>query len=550
MGLLYIKTEDGRKKPSVWVWLVLLGTLLGVSIFLVTNTRETGLDEMAGKTKKAKAQQAPIPVEKGETSKSTAEMDAQTRNEMTAQINRETEENNGYLAKPRRDEIEEKYHQLYAERMKANFRPSTENRLSKMQHPDATPPPAPQVDTSKTTTTRYRTLSERLAAEGIKTGGGDGGGGKGGGKSIDFAPPTNGANKTPIDPLAAADGMKENSTAMKSFLPLGTFIPCVLDGDIVTSTLTSNVWANVVIDVTFRRQLQLPKGLVKLRGKTAMEPTQDVVDIVFDTMVFSDGTELPISGFAYAAFDPRYPHRFRTRGVPGEIIVPPMWIKFQSLILSAALGASDAYIQNYIAENTTTPSTWTSIPVTTTTGNTTTTTTQMVQNQGQAVNGQIAATVGLSAAQQALTQLVTMITADAEKYKPYLIVEKGTPLFVQLDATVDVGTRRLNGFAISKDAEMRKNIELSKQGVPMPDTREIYPPGDARAKYTGQARSGGDQTGNALAGVEASQNQLNNMLKNNLNTTGPGTSTAMGEVDGTYNTTTPQSVQNILKNLQ
>lgn len=504
MGLLYVKTEDGRKKPSVFVWLGLLGVLLGVSIFLVTNTRETGLDELTGNTKRAKEEKAPIPVEKAESKKADEIMDTQTRNEMDTQIQRETNENNGFLSQDRRLQIEEKYRQLAQERARANFQPTTGNRITKMQRPDPTPTPAPSADKEKIERPKYKTLAERLAEVGGKSGGKPSAGGTSG-KSLDFARPKNGADATPLMTTNTPTGDKTPG-AVRNFLPLGTFIPCVLDGDIVTSDLASHVWANVVIDVTFRRQLQLPKGLVKLRGKTALEPTQDVVDVMFDTMVFSDGTELPIMGFAYAAFDPRYPHRFRTRGIPGEIIVPPMWVKLQSLILSAALGASDAYIQNYINENTSTPSTWVNQPVINpTTGQVTT---QMVQQQGQPVNNQIGATIGLSAAQSALEDLVQTVQRDAEKYKPYLIVEKGTPFFIQLDSTVNIDSRRVNGYALFKEEEMRRNIELAKQGVPMPDTKEVYPPGDARAKYSGLAGSQSNQP--EMAALQNAQASINN----------------------------------------
>lgn len=543
MGLLYVKTEDGRKKPSVWVWLTLLGILLGVSIFFVTNTRETGLDELTGSTKQAKAEKAPIPVEKTESEKAGGDMDAQTRNEMEAQIQRETEENNGFLPKNRKDQIEEKFREVANERAKANFQPSTENRLTKLNRPDPTPAPTPKKDTEKTERAGYKTLAERLGGKGGSGGGGGGGGSKG--KAIDFPEPKNGADKTETKVQGPDEKAWGKEKRLKNFLPMGTFIPCVLDGDIVTSTLTSSVWANVVIDVTFRRQLQLPKGLVKIRGTTAIEPTQDVVDVVFDTMLFSDGTELPISGFAYAAFDPRYPHRFRTRGIPGEIIVPPMWIKFQSLVLAAALGASDAYIQNYIAENSNSSSTWTPISVPNGTNGTTTT---WAQTQGNQVNNQIWPTIGLTAAQGALTLLVNDISKDAEKYKPYLIVDKGTPFFIQLESTVDIDSRRINGYAISKDEELKRNIELAKQGVPMPDNKQIYPPGDARAKYTGQAGTEGNTSqGQAQNQMTQSQKLLNTLgAKTGFPSSPAGATGGTGAVPGT---TTPNSVQQILQNL-
>lgn len=484
MGLLYVKTADGRKKPSLWVWLFLLAVLLGGSIFLVTNTKETGLQEMTGTTKARLEERAPIPIERDESDKSagSSSMDAETINAMKAQIALEKEQGGGYLDSGREQQIINKYEREYENKQASNFRPTVDERLRRMQEADEPEEPAPTPTPPQTETVeRYRTLGERLASENISPS-------QRSNSVREFGSPP---ERTPPEDIPKSPQGNISSTdwtEASNLLPLGTFVPCVLDGDIVTSDLTSHVWANVVLDVTFRRQLQLPKGLVRLRGQTATQPVQDVVDVIFDTMVFSDGTELPMSGFAYGAFDPRYPHRFRTRGIPGELIIPPLFIRLQGLLYTAALGASEAYVQNYVNENTQTQTTYTPVPIVNpTTGETTY---QIVQNQGQPVNNQIGGTIGLGAAQGALEELVGRAQDDLDKYRPYLIVEKGTPFYVQLDTTLDLSKRRVNGTAIAREERLKRDLELQKQGVPMPmQEPAVFPPGDARSKYSGAQRT-------------------------------------------------------------
>jgi len=513
MGLIFVKTADGKQKPSLFVWLLVLVVLLGGSLFIVTNKRTTGLEELHGNSRAQKQAEAPSPINKKETIKSSqAGMDAETQNAMEAQIKKETEENGGYLAPQRTDEIQRKYEAEYEQKQSANFRPTVTQRLGEMGKTNATPaPPKPAQPKKSASSGRYKTLAERMEADGIKPNQ------RGNSGGTDFKQPTNiSKNQVDTNTIRSDTPTGPNWSKSTNLLPLGTFIPCVLDGDVVTTDLTSHVWANVVLDTTFRRQLQLPKGIVKIRGKTASEPVQNLVDIFFDTMVFSDGTELPISGFAYAALDPRFPNRFKARGIPGKMIVPPYFVKLQSLIYSAALGASDAYIQNYLNENTTTQSTFTTVP--TIDPNTGQVSNQIQQTQGQPVNNQIGATIGLSAGQAALEDLVTEAKKDLEKYRPYVTIEKGTPLYVQLDTTVDVNTRKINGTAIAKEAELQRNLALSAKGVPMPKTTEIYPPGDARAKYTGYDPSTGTSSTAANAtspGVQEATNQFLNQLQPN-----------------------------------
>lgn len=498
MGFLYVKTSDGKKKPSVWVWLFLLGLILAGSIFLVSNKRVTGMDKILS-TDKAQREnnEGPSPMEMGESSRDIQGLDAEAINQMNEQIDREKAENNGWISKERLDEIKRKYEEETLSRSKSNFQPTVDERLSNFSEPTSTPPPpSPEALENVTKPKRFMTLAERLEAEGIE-----------GKPSRDSGSEEFGLPQAVADRQKNIEEMKSaqppamgGEQRIRNLLPMGTFIPCVLESDIITTDLSSNVWATVVLDVTFRRQLQLPKGLVRLRGKTASEPVQNMVDIHFDVMLFSDGAELPINGFAYATFDPRYPNRFKVRGIPGEMIVPPLYLKLQGLVYSAALGASDAYIQNFANENTTTPNTFTTVPyVDPVTGQTQSV---ITQEQGNPVNNRIGETVGLSAAQGALEEWVTQAQKDLEKYRPYVVVEKGTPIFVQLDETVDVAKRTINGVAIAQAEAMAAGTQ--RMGARSTDV--LYPPGDARSQYS--SRVGNSQSGTPGSIAEAGNDFL------------------------------------------
>lgn len=503
MGFLYVKTADGKKKPSVWVWLFLLGLILAGSVFLVSNKRVTGMDEILNTDRAQMANnEGPAPMEMAESGRDIEGLDAEAINQMNEQIEREKSENNGWISNDRLNEIKRKYEQETLTRTKSNFQPTVEERLSSFSEPTATPPPpSPEALENVSKPKRFMTLAERLQAEGIEsTPNRDSG-------SEEFGIPQAVADRQKLDEniRTGQPSLINQQERIKNLLPMGTFIPCVLESDIITTDLTSHVWATVVLDVTFRRQLQLPKGLVRLRGKTASEPVQNMVDIHFDVMLFSDGSELPINGFAYATFDPRFPNRFKIRGIPGEMIVPPLYMKLQGLVFAAALGASDAYIQNYVNENTSTPNTFTTVPyVDPVTGQTQSV---ITQNQGNPINNRIGETVGLSAAQGALEEWVAKAQEDLEKYRPYVVVEKGTPIFVQLDETVDVSQRKVNGVAIAQ----AEAAAAGGQRMGAANSNEIYPPGDARSKYSN--RVGGNQSG-VPGGIAAASNDFLKQLQN------------------------------------
>jgi hypothetical protein len=224
----------------------------------------------------------------------------------------------------------------------------------------------------------------------------------------------------------------------QNLLPLGTFIPVALDQDVVTTDLAQLVWVTVEQDVYFRRQLQLPKGVVRLRGTAATRPVQDCVDLYFDVAVFADGTELPLAGQGYSAYDPRWPDRYQVRGVPGILVQTPLWVTLSSVFLSS-LNAASAYFTDAFAPQ---------------------------NNQFSSTGSKIAQApeaLGAASAHGATNALSQKLLDNLAQYRPYVKLQKGQPLFVQLLRTVDLSKRRVNGFAAAQAADRELQIARARQ---------------------------------------------------------------------------------------
>ncbi len=511
---LFVQAKDGSRKLGILVY-------IAAALLVIIPTILLFKSEGSPMAKKSKQQEAgPPPIQRPETENSQAQ---EMPNTLIAERNRElqiAEEQKSGLNpadyEKRKLEIEEKYKAKNEGSRNSSARINFTDRIDDFKREPKKEQPLPTPTPVKDNTQGYMTFAERMAAEKkqIKNSSKN--------KPISFE---NAKKKEPPKENLVVNHTTDQTMSgkagesPKNILPLGTFIPCVLEQDIISSDLQSHVWVSVATDVTFRRQLQLPLGLVRIRGKTATQPTQNMLDIVFDVMVFSDGTELPIQGFAYSAFDIRYPDRYRIRGIPGKMITPPMYTTILSLLLSAGLGASDAFIQNNANQNTSTQSTFTTVPqIDATTGNVTTT---LQQTQGQPVNNQIWGTVGLSAAQAGAEKFADIVQKDLDKYQPYVKLEKGTPLFIQLDSTVDISGRRINGLAIKAEEEMQKRSQKdysARSGEP-----DTYPPGDARYRYDGRAQTpsvinpmAAQQGGNGGAGGQAPAYSQNEVINNKL----------------------------------
>ena len=501
MGLIFVKTQDGKRKPSLFVFVFFLTLLIGLSSLFFFGDHKSGLESMS-ETQKTATGEEPSPIDDNQFNLTkSSETDSTTENAITTQIEFEKEQGGGYLPEERIKEIRDFHEKKFQENSNSVFRTQQKSRLEILKETISGTKPTtnPEASTAEPKTKNYQTFSERMGNKEVAKGTG--------GITFESPKPNSDANARAAEKNNSANNSTQISTG-KSFnpsknfqnmLPLGTFIPCILEGDVITTDLSSHVWATVALDVTFRRQLQLPKGLVRARGNTATEPVHDMVDIHFDTLVFSDGTELPISGYAYAALDPRYPNRYKIRGIPGELIKPPLYLKLQALLYSAAIGASEAYVQNFINENTETNSSFTTVPVINpSTGQVTE---QIQQNQRPPVNQNIGATIGLSAAQSSVAELLEMAKKDLEKFRPYAMVEKGTPIYIQLDNTIDLSKRAINGVAIAA-----AEAEAQNKKVPI---QTVYAPGDARAKYNTPVSPNGLAAPSIAAQTDEFLKQLN-----------------------------------------
>jgi len=99
---------------------------------------------------------------------------------------------------------------------------------------------------------------------------------------------------------AAAEGPVPAATAQgspKRFLHTGFTFDAVLRTAIFSYNTNTPVIAETEFDVSFLGKMMIPKG-TKLIGTSAIEKTDDRVNVAFHTMVFPDGSELKFNGLA------------------------------------------------------------------------------------------------------------------------------------------------------------------------------------------------------------------------------------------------------------
>ncbi|OAM91540.1 hypothetical protein OH491_23930 [Termitidicoccus mucosus] len=198
-------------------------------------------------------------------------------------------------------------------------------------------------------------------------------------------------------------------------VPTGTRLAVCLVNNVISSSLDQRVWAVTTQELVFRRQVQLPRG-VMLGGSTGGSPVRNQLDVVFDLMVFPDGTELPISGFAVNAYNPLYPGVEGMRGLVDLYIEPPEIQQWLPILLEAVSG----YTNVAFAEGTVVRSE-TGVP--------------MVDPRVQfnkAINSSVA-------------MMKSRIFSYLEKYTPYVHLRKGMPFYVEVMSTVDFSKRQLGG---------------------------------------------------------------------------------------------------------
>ena len=226
------------------------------------------------------------------------------------------------------------------------------------------------------------------------------------------------ANYVPADVIA-----KRALFLSANSVPTGTHLSVRLMNNVRSnSTFKQRVWAMTTQELVFRRQVQLPRGV--LLGGSVGSTSQEQVDISFDIAVFPDGTELPLSGFGVGGADPRYPDLSGMRGLRDLYIEPPLWHEFFPIILAGVTSYTNTSLQTgqggVIVGSSGVPQT----PNGTTQVN-------------EAVNGMV-------------LRIQSDVLAYLSRYSPYIHLRKGYPFFVELDSTVDFSARRLNAMGYEK----------------------------------------------------------------------------------------------------
>jgi Bacterial conjugation TrbI-like protein len=418
----------------------------------------------------------------------------------------------------REAEVKEKYKQESENEAKLDARTNYEDRLRKFMETEPTPQALTHFqntnDPAKDDYKGWVPFSIRKEKGMVKENGKQGA-------------PTQGVAKTPEEeekkkgpdnkPLSNEEQVVANyqesidfdkAEGDQNFLPLGTYIPAVLLEDIITTDLQQYVTASVAQDVTFRRRLQLPKGAVMLRGRTAAEPVHNVADIHFDVMIFADGTELPCSGIACSALDVRYPDRFRSRGVPGTMVTPPLYIKAKALYYTAIAGGIESYMKD------------TETLSNSGSGDVTINVPEGTQNGYEFFSGRNPRYVEralLRGTADTLKVIQDDLQADMRKYRPYVKIEKGTAFFIQMEQTVNLNARSVNGLA---KAQSRDRDLVRTTGMSDVDPRLVYPPGDARANYNPLLNPQGVSGNQMINPVTNSNSYPYNSLNSGNNPTG------------------------------
>lgn len=318
--------------------------------------------------------------------------------------------------------------------------------------------------------------------------------------SISGGPYNPSASPTPTpNPLSAQDAAKAeyrksvdwgDEDEVPNFIPQHVCpIPCILEDNIKTGALKQRVRALICQDVVYAYRIQLRAYSAMLVGEVASEPIGDTLDIHFDTIVFADGAELPISGTAYSPEDPRFPGEGSHRGIHGNLVTPPLYTK----ILSWLGNAAETGLQQYLTDSQNQQPSYgygaannSQFPTGAQTGTTTTTvvdpqtgkqTVTQTQNFSAPnnLNPNYRARIAVAAGSSAASQLNQELQNTLQKYKPYVTVNRGYPIWVDLDQTINIAARRINGVM---HAQLTEAEAQGKPGI-LPQ-QPYYPPGDAR----------------------------------------------------------------------
>ncbi|MDR2192563.1 MAG: TrbI/VirB10 family protein [Endomicrobium sp.] len=115
------------------------------------------------------------------------------------------------------------------------------------------------------------------------------------------------------------------------FLHTGFSFEAVLKTAIFSFNTITPVIAETEYDVLFNGKIMIPRG-TKLIGACSIEKSVDRVNISFNTMVFPNGQEIPMSAIAL--------HVDGSGGIPGKVTKQKAKIPTQILLSAAATGSS------------------------------------------------------------------------------------------------------------------------------------------------------------------------------------------------------------------
>ena len=117
----------------------------------------------------------------------------------------------------------------------------------------------------------------------------------------------------------------------KNFMHTGFIFDAVLKTAIFSFNIETPVIALVEYDITFNNKVVLPAG-TKLIGITSIIKSIDRVNVVFNTIVFPDGSEIKFTGLAL--------HTDGSAGIPGKVKKQTASIPARVILEAAGAGAT------------------------------------------------------------------------------------------------------------------------------------------------------------------------------------------------------------------
>lgn len=232
------------------------------------------------------------------------------------------------------------------------------------------------------------------------------------------------APEPPVAPVVAPSTVHLTGFETNRFLPRGTLIPVYFLTNVQTRLLEDIVILGVAENVIFNHRVQLPFG-TRLLGTAAAGAQGTRIAINIDTILYPDGSELPISALGKDVD--------RGPGVKGYYIPQPLWVQLLPYVNEFVASYIDTF-QKTREQQTTglTP------------GGITVSQTQQVTDYSDP------GTVALASASTALRDQMKFTQQQLNSvYQPYTVIPVGTAAFVQLRSAVDLTSGSVNGASKS-----------------------------------------------------------------------------------------------------